>query len=83
MKIPKMAKIVYRQMPPLGIYPNKSLPPGQKLGCESPRVGEKFFGANPWGCAGGMVMAKIDSCITKILFASLSVSTSAKAAMKL
>ena len=30
MKIPKMVKIVYRQCPPLGRYPNKSPPPQAK-----------------------------------------------------
>ena len=42
-KIPKIAKIVYRQMP--------APQPRQKLGYKSPRVGQTF-GANPRGCSG-------------------------------
>ena len=38
-----MAKIVYIQMPSIGSYPNQSPPPGQKLGCKSPRVGADFW----------------------------------------
>ena len=49
-----MAKIVHRQMSPLGSYPNKSPPPGQQLGCKSPRWGQIF---------GGMAMDEIDTCI--------------------
>ena len=62
MKISKMANIVYRQMSAPRELPQQ-IPPGQKLGCKSPRVGQ-IFGANFRGCAGGMVMDEIDTCIT-------------------
>ena len=57
-----MAKIVYRQVP-LESYPNKSPPPGQKLGCKSPRVGANFWCKSPGVRGGGMVMDEIDTCI--------------------
>ena len=63
MKIPTMANIVYRQMLAPRELSQQIPAPGQKLECKSPRLGQ-IFGANPRGCAGGMVMAKIDSCIT-------------------
>ena len=59
-----MAKIVYRQMPAPRDLPQQISAPGRKLGCKSPEV-EVDFRYNPRGCVGeGMVMAKIDSCIT-------------------
>ena len=64
--MPKMAKIVYRQMPPLGSYPKKSKPPGQKLGCKSPRVGANFWCKSSrvrWG----MVIDEIDTCINDFM----------------
>ena len=64
MKIPNMAKLFIDKCPPLGTYPNKSLPLRQKLGCKSPRVGGggvgKFLMQIP-GVLSGMVMAEIDS----------------------
>ena len=46
-EIPKMAKIVYRQMPaPRDLFP-KIPATGQKLGCKSPRVGENFRCKSP------------------------------------
>ena len=63
-KIPKMVKIVYRQMPAPRELSQHIPAPGQKLGCKSPRVGANF-GANPRECAGGgVVMDEIDTCIS-------------------
>ena len=65
MKVPKIEKLFLDKCPPLGTYPNKSPPPGQKLGCKSPGVGANFRCKSPGVRGGGMVMAKIDNCITK------------------
>ena len=59
MKIPKMAKIVYGQMPA----------PWAKAWIQKPQGGGKFLVQIPVG-ARGMVMAKIDSCINNRLFVS-------------
>ena len=64
-KFQKWEKSFKDKCPPFGNYPNKSTPPRQKLGCKSPRVGANF-GANPQGCAGGVVMDEIDTCITSL-----------------
>ena len=45
-------------MPAPQELPKKSPPPGQRLGCKSPRVGQ-IFGANPRGCAGGWLWMKL------------------------
>ena len=58
-----MAKIVFDKCPPLGSYPNKSPPPGQKLGWKSPRMGANVWCKPPGVRAGGMVMDEIDTCI--------------------
>ena len=52
MKIPKMAKIVYRQMPAPRELPQQIPAPGQKLGCKSPRVGANFW-CKSSGVSGG------------------------------
>ena len=59
MEIPKMAKIVYRQMPaPREL--SKQIPPSGK----SPRVMAKFWCKSPGvHGGGGMVMDEIDTCI--------------------
>ena len=38
-------------------------PPGKSLDAKAPGWGQ-MFGANPQGCAGGMVMDEIDTCIS-------------------
>ena len=53
-----MAEIVYRQMPALGSYPNKSLPPGQKLGCKRPGMGANFWSKSS-GVRGGWLWMKL------------------------
>ena len=62
MKIAKMAKIVYRQIPTPQELPQQIPTLGQKLGCKSPRVGQ-LFGANP--------RAEIDGHIRAITFVFL------------
>ena len=57
----KMAKIVYRQMPAAWELPQQ-IPPRQKLGCRSPRVGANFW-CKSSGVQGGMVMDEIDTFI--------------------
>ena len=48
-----MAEIVYRQMPTPRDLPKKNpRPPGEKLGCKSPRVGANFQCKSP-GVRGG------------------------------
>ena len=64
MEIPKMAKIVYRQMP-AHREPSQQIPaPRQKLGCKSPWVGANFW-CRSLGVHGGMVMDELDTCIKK------------------
>ena len=63
MKIPKMANIVYRQMPAPRELPQQISAPEQKLGCKSPRVGANFWCKSP-GVHGGMIMDEIDTCIS-------------------
>ena len=59
-----MAKIVYRQMPaPREL--SQQIPPREKLGCKSPRVGANFWCKSP-GVHGGMVMDEINTCTTKV-----------------
>ena len=59
-KIPKIGKKSFvDKCPPLESYPNKSPPPGQKLGCKSP---SKFLVQIPEG-ARGMAMDETDTCI--------------------
>ena len=65
MKIAKMGKIVYRQMPTPRELPQQIPTPGQKLGCKSPRVGANFWCKSP-RVRGGMVMDEIDTCITHL-----------------
>ena len=49
-------------MPAPRSYPNKSLPPGQKLGCKTPRVE-----ANSWckssGCVEGWLLQKLTAAL--------------------
>ena len=54
---------------PLESYCNKSSPPGQKVGCKSPRVGQ-IFGPNPHGCR-GVFMTKTDTFINVRVIAKL------------
>ena len=63
MKIPKMAKIVYRQRPaPRDLL--QQIPTSRaKAGMQKPQGGEKFLVQIPGG-ARGVVMEKIDGCIT-------------------
>ena len=61
MKIPKMAKIVYRQLPTPQELPQQIPPPRQKLGCRSLSAGE-IFGANPWVCVCVCVCACVCVC---------------------
>ena len=66
-----MAKIFIDKCPPLKGYPNKSPPPGQKLGCKSPRTRANVWYKSP-GVRGGMVMDEIHTCIiTKQTFTTL------------
>ena len=44
---------------------SQQIPPGQKLGCKSPRVGENFW-CKSSGVHRGMVMDEIDTCISKL-----------------
>ena len=46
-----------------------SPPPGKSLDVKAPGW-RQIFGANPWGCVGGMVMDEIDTCITISAFES-------------
>ena len=65
MEIPKMAKIVYKRMPAPWELSQQIPAPGQKLGCQSPRVGANFLVQIPGGArGGGMVMDEIDICIS-------------------
>ena len=57
MKIPKMTKIVYRQMLAPRDLPIKSPPPKAKIKVQNHRNGGKFLVQIP-GVRGGMVMAK-------------------------
>ena len=59
-----MAKIFYRQMPALRDLFQQIPVHGQKLAGQKPRSGGRFSMQIP-GVRGGMIMAKIDSCIIK------------------
>ena len=59
MKIPKMAEIVYRQMPAPREIPQQIPAPQAKARMQKPQGGGKFLVKIPRG----MVMAKIDTCI--------------------
>ena len=72
-KFQKWQKSFIDKCPPLGSYPNKSLPPGQKLGWKSPMVGANFW-CKPLGVRGGMVMDEIDTCITCFILALIFVN---------
>ena len=52
---------LYTNALPSGATPTNP-PPGQKLGCESPRVGANFWCKSP-GVRGGVAMDEIDTCI--------------------
>ena len=43
-----------------------SPPPGKRYDAKVSEWGQIFY-ANPRGCAGGVVMKKIDSCIIKVI----------------
>ena len=59
-----MVKIVNRQMPVPRELPQQIPTPWAKARMQSLRVGANFWCKSP-GVCGGMVMAKIDSCITR------------------
>ena len=62
----KMANIVYKEKcSPIENCPNKSPPPGQMLGCKSPRTGPNFW-CKSLAVHQGMVMDEIYSCIIKM-----------------
>ena len=63
MKITKVAKTVYRQMPANRDLSQQIPDPGQKLGPKSPRAGTNFKCKSTGVHGEGMVTAKIDSCI--------------------
>ena len=63
MEIPKMAKIVYRQMPAPWELSQQIPAPWQNLGFKSSRVGANFLCKFPGVRGGGMVMDEIDTCI--------------------
>ena len=66
-----MAKSVFRQMPaPLELSQQIPPPPGKSWDAKTPGRGQ-IFGANPRGCAGGMVMDEIDTCITTVWLETL------------
>ena len=68
MKIPKMAEIVYRQMPAPRDIPQKMPAPRAKIRMQKPQSGGEFSVQIPGGARGGMVMAKIDNCIIVNVF---------------
>ena len=56
-----MEKNVYGQVPaPREL--SQQIPPGKSWDAKAPGWGQ-IFDANPRGCAGGMVMDEIDTCI--------------------
>ena len=59
-----MAEIVYRQMPAPRDIPQKIPAPRAKIRMQKPQSGGEFSVQIPGGARGGMVMAKIDNCIT-------------------
>ena len=59
-----MAEIVYRQMPAPRDIPQKMPAPRAKIRMQKPQSGGEFSVQIPGGARGGMVMAKIDNCIT-------------------
>ena len=62
MKIPKMAKIVHRQINAKQIAASRA-----KARMQKPQGGGKFLVQIPGGAqGGGMAMAKSDSCISEI-----------------
>ena len=62
MAVPKMAKIVYRQMPAPRELSQQILAPRAKARMQKPQGGGKFLVQIPGG-ARGMVMDEIDTCI--------------------
>ena len=67
-----MAEIVYRQMPAPRDIPQKIPAPRAKIRMQKPQSGGEFSVQIPGGARGGMVMAKIDNCITFRSFHQLS-----------
>ena len=63
----EMAKIVYRQMPAPRDLPPKSPPPPARVRMQKPPTVEANFQCKSPGVRGGIVMAKIDSCITRCI----------------
>ena len=63
-----MAEIVYRQMPAPRDIPQKMPAPRAKIRMQKPQSGGEFSVQIPGGARGGMVMAKIDNCISTMLF---------------
>ena len=62
-----MAEIVYRQMPAPRDIPQKIPAPRAKIRMQKPQSGGEFSVQIPGGArGGGMVMAKIDNCITAV-----------------
>ena len=59
-----MAEIVKRQMPAPRDIPQKIPAPRAKIRMQKPQSGGEFSVQIPGGARGGMVMAKIDNCIT-------------------
>ena len=60
-----MAEIVYRQMPAPRDIPQKIPAPRAKIRMQKPQSGGEFSVQIHGGARGGMVMAKIDNCITR------------------
>ena len=63
LKIPKMANIIYRQMPNPRELPQQIPTPRAKAWMQKPLGGGNFLVQIPGGGVGESVMAKIDSCI--------------------
>ena len=59
-----MAEIVKRQMPAPRDIPQKIPAPRAKIRMQKPQSGGEFSVQIPGGAWGGMVMAKIDNCIS-------------------
>ena len=68
-----MAEIVYRQMPAPRDIPQKIPAPRAKIRMQKPQSGGEFSVQIPVVArgGGGMVMAKIDNCITLTVFVSM------------
>ena len=63
MKIPEMAKIVYRQMPAPRELPQQMPAPWAKARMQKPQGGGKFLVQIPGSARGRVVMDEIDTCI--------------------